>query len=308
MGGTTWASTASASAYRSMSADYVTKGATRDEIFTSRNVHAAFNPANIKVRESCDSEANPNSTPIILGLDVTGSMGFIPEYLVKEGFGPLIESIIDKHPIADPHVMVMAIGDLAAGDRGPLQASQFEADIRIVEQLTQLWLEGRGGGNGWESYDLPWLFAGLKTKTDSWDKRGKKGYLFTFGDEPPPPINHTYGKKLLNSLLGAGTVDQDYTTVELLRLAMQRWAVFHVVVEQGSHARRDRKGVVNDWMKLFGEADNAPNLICLNDYKKLPEVVTAVLQVAEGADPDTIVSQAGDAKDAVMHAFGSIER
>lgn len=305
MGGTTWASSGSTATYRSLSATAATQS--RDEVFKSRGVNKAFDPAFIKVRESCDSEANPNSTPIILGLDVTGSMGFIPEYLVKQGFGPLIESIIDKHPIQDPHIMMMALGDLMS-DSGPLQASQFEADIRIVEQLTQLWLEGNGGGNGWESYDLAWLFAGLKTKTDSWDKRGKKGFLFTFGDEPPPPINHRYGKLRLEGLMGKGVIDQEYTTLELLKLAMQRWAVFHVIVEEGSHARRDLRGVTRDWMNLFGEADNAPNLISLNDYKQMGPVVTAVLQVAEGADPDEVIAEGGAAKDAIRHAFGSIER
>lgn len=89
---------------------------------------------------------------------------------------------------------------------------------------------------------------------------------------------------------------------------MQRWAVFHVIVEEGSHARRDLRGVTRDWMNLFGEADNAPNLISLNDYKQMGPVVTAVLQVAEGADPDEVIAEGGAAKDAIRHAFGSIER
>lgn len=39
-----------------------------------------------------------------------------------------------------------------------------------------VWLGGGGGGS--ESYTLPWLFAALHTATDTWSKRGCKGYLF----------------------------------------------------------------------------------------------------------------------------------
>jgi hypothetical protein len=304
MGNSTWTAPSNRAAYASTTALYATKS-TREEIFTQRNVHAMFSPSNIKVRESCDSVANPNSTPIILGLDVTGSMGFIAEYIARKGLGPLIERIFDTQAVSDPHLMVMAVGDIFS-DSAPLQASQFEADIRIVEQLTQLWLEGRGGGNGFESYDLPWLFAALKTKTDSYDKRGKKGYLFTIGDEPPPPPNTIVSKMKLDALFGKGTVEKDYKTSEMLELAMKKWAVFHIVVEEGNHASRYLNATVNEWVSLFGEVGNGANVICLNDHTKIAEVVTAVLRVAEGADIDDVIMESGDAKAAVQHAFGRV--
>lgn len=305
MGNSTWTTTANRAMYASTTAAYAKS--TREEIFSQRGVHPSFSPSNIKIRESCDSVANPNSTPIILGLDVTGSMGFIADFIARKGLGPLIERIFDTNAVTDPHLMVMAIGDIFS-DQAPLQASQFEADIRIVEQLTQLYLEGRGGGNGFESYDLPWLFAALKTKTDSYDKRSKKGYLFTMGDEPPPPPNTTVSKVKLDALFGRGTVERDYRTSEMLTMAMEKWAVFHIIIEEGSHARRHLEPTVNEWVSLFGEVGNGSNVICLNDHTKLPEVVTAVLRVAEGADIDSVIMESGDAKAAVTHAFGMIER
>ncbi|HAO33838.1 MAG TPA: hypothetical protein DCQ84_12920, partial [Candidatus Competibacteraceae bacterium] len=58
--------------------------------------------------------------------------------------------------------------------------------IRIARQLRRLWLEKGGGGNACESYTLPWYFAATHTAIDCFEKRGKKGYLFTVGDEEPP--------------------------------------------------------------------------------------------------------------------------
>ena len=153
-----------------------TRGKSRSELFTSTRMKAALNPAKIKMRESRDSDEDLASTPIIVGIDVTGSMGMLAEALVKRGLKPLFEEILDRKPVTDPHVMAMAIGD-AYYDRAPLEATQFEADLRIVEQLRELWLEGGGGGNRGESYSLAHAFAGLKTATDAYELRGKRGLV-----------------------------------------------------------------------------------------------------------------------------------
>ena len=53
--------------------------------------------------------------------------------------------------------IIAAIGD-SKSDLGPLQVTQFEADIRIAEQLLDLWLKGR------ESFGIsPNIFAAGET-------------------------------------------------------------------------------------------------------------------------------------------------
>lgn len=119
--------------------NYTTHARTKDRasIFTAHALNPDFDPRNIQVRESVDSAANPASTPIIVALDVTGSMGRIPEQLIKGSLGTFIEEIYRRKPVSDPHLMFMGVGD-AHFDRAPLQVTQFEADLRIAEQLAGL--------------------------------------------------------------------------------------------------------------------------------------------------------------------------
>jgi hypothetical protein len=273
----------------------------REEIFKQRNILEAFDPSKIGVRESRDSEHNPASTPIIIGLDVTGSMGIIAEKMARGELGKLMDGIFTGKPVTDPHVMVMAIGD-ATCDQAPLQVSQFEADVRIDNSLQDLWLEGRGGGNRFESYDLPWYFAAERTATDAWDKRGKKGYLFTIGDEPPPPAT-PYSCARFENVFGPVQDSSTYNSRVALTNAQEKYNVFHIVVEQGSHCQHNgASSVIREWSSLLNK-----RTLPLDNYQHLSELIIAAIEVNEGADPVDIIK--GHQDDAVRktlhHAFGA---
>lgn len=267
-----------ANAYRSYTSSVSTK--TRDEIYTSRTIHKDLDPKGVKVRESRDSTDNPKSTPIIVGLDVTGSMGYLAENIAKEGLGTLFQGILDRKPVTDPHIMFMGIGD-AACDQAPLQVSQFEADNRIVTQLTNLFLEKGGGGNNHESYDFPWYFAARHTVHDSMIKRGKRGYLFTVGDEETPQV---LTKNQLQRFLGYSP-EVDVPAKISLEEAQRQYDVFHVVIEEGDHYRRAATAVRNSWQNLLGQ-----RVIFLPDHKLLAQTIVSAIQVAEGTDTTKAVS------------------
>lgn len=268
------AGTFSPDSYRTYAS--TTVGKTTDEVYSSRGLHASLNPLGVKLRESRDSADNPQSTPIIVGLDVTGSMGMIADVIARTGLGTLFTGILDRKPVSDPHVMFMGIGD-ANYDQAPLQVSQFEADNRVVEQLTLLYLEHGGGGNNFESYNLPWYFAAFHTEHDSFMKRGKRGYLFTVGDEEAPaPLTKHQIKRFIGD-----DVQADMTTQDLLEMAQRSYDVFHIVIEEGSHCR-SRDGldrVLTSWGALLGQ-----RVIRLADHTKLAETIVSAIEVAEGVD------------------------
>ena len=255
-------------------------GRARAEVFSRSSIRPDFDPLNITTRESRDSVANPESNAIIVAFDETGSMGSIPDAFVREGLSTLVTEVIERRPVTDPHLLIMGFGD-AWCDRAPLQVTQFEADIRIAEQLKDIYLEGGGGGNRYESYNLPWYFAARKTAIDCFEKRGKKGYLFTVGDEPPPP-----------ELLAAHVMDvfgdrvqHDIDSRDVLAMASRMYEVFHIVIEEGSYYSHDPRGVSEPWRDLLGQ-----RVLMLSDYTRLAEVIVSTIEITEGRDRNRVAA------------------
>lgn len=276
-------------AYRSFAESTVNKAT--DEIYSSRTINKDLNPLGVKIRESRDSADNPQSTPLIVGIDVTGSMGMIADVIAREGLGTLFAGILDRKPITDPHLMFMAIGD-ANYDSAPLQVSQFEADKRIIEQLTQIYLEHGGGGNDFESYNLPWYFAAMHTVHDSMEKRGKRGYLFTVGDEQAP---HALTKDQIKRFIG-DNVEAEMSPKEMLELAQRTYDVFHIIIEEGDYASRALPKVVDTWTALLGQ-----RVIRLKDHKKLAETIVSAIEVAEGGDAAISAGHWGGSASSIVH-------
>lgn len=279
-----------AGAYRAFAA--TTRGKATDEIYSSRSINKNLDPKGVKIRESRDSADNPNSTPIIVAIDVTGSMGIIADVLAREGLGTLFKEILDRKSVTNPHLMFMAVGD-ANCDRAPLQVSQFEADNRIVEQLTQIYIEHGGGGNNFESYNLPWYFAAHHTEHDSLIKRGKRGYLFTVGDEEAP---QSLTKDQIEKFIG-DIVEREIDTSEMLSEAQRKYDVFHVIIKEGDYASKAFERVLDSWKKILGQ-----HVIPLADHKKLSETIVSTIEVVEGREAKDVTARFGSAVyDAVKH-------
>lgn len=274
MGGGSWTS----SSWTSYASTKVA-GKTTKEIFSKTSLDIELDPKGVGVRESRDSDDNPESTALIMGVDVTGSMGMLSEAMIRTGCNTLATEIYDRKPVTNPHIMFMGIGDVKF-DRAPLQVTQFEADIRIAEQLEKMYLEGGGGGNNSESYTLPWYFAAFHTAIDCFEKRGKKGYLFTAGDEEVPPVLKA---DEVERVLGYKP-EKDFTAEELFTMVSRNYHVYHLMVEQGSHMRSRPDEVVASWTKLIGQ-----RAIRLSDHTKMAEVIVSIIQAVEGESVDTIV-------------------
>ena len=161
--------------------------APREKVFKQRECHPLMNPHGIRVRECRDSDAHPNSIGIVFALDVTGSMGGIPDRLARRDL-PEFMKLLLATGVEDPQVLFMAVGD-ATCDAAPLQIGQFESEAELMDQwLTWSYLEGGGGGGSKESYELGMYLAARHTVMDCWEKRRRRGYFFMTGDEHPYPL------------------------------------------------------------------------------------------------------------------------
>lgn len=232
MGGGTWTTQSfrdySASVGRKVTKDGALSGnySTQD-MFTSRRLDATLNPKNV-IRECVDSAEHPNTKPVILALDVTGSMGRAAVEVAKK-INVVMTELYGK--VKDIEFMIMGIGDLKYDD-APIQVSQFESDIRIAEQLDKVFFEGGGGGNGYESYTAAWYFGLNHTKLDCWN-RGQKGIIITMGDEP---MNPYLPRRELAYVTGDG-IEKDIETSALYDDAVQKFDIYHLNVEHGTSGR-----------------------------------------------------------------------
>jgi hypothetical protein len=257
----------------------------REEIFAKRALDARFNPAAIACREARDGPLNPASTAIILASDVTGSMGMVAERMIRSGLDTTMHEILERKPVTDPQIMAMAIGD-AECDRAPLQVTQFEADIRLAEQLQDLWIEGGGGGNRGESYHLAWAFAAMRTSTDCFERRGRKGYLFTIGDEPILPGIAAHNlSRVFGAPFGAGLASAD-----MLAMASRAYEVFHIALTTVGYSRNAAglDTAMRTWQPLLGQ-----RVLPCDDPDRVAEIVVSAIQVNEGADIDGVASSWG---------------
>jgi len=224
-------------------------------------IHEALDPNGVIIRESRDSEEHPNSLAIIVGLDVTASMGAVPAKLINDGLPNMIQNIFD-HGIKDPQVSFLAIGDHEC-DRYPIQVGQFESsDEKLDESLELVYPEGGGGGNAGESYLLAWYHAAKHTSIDCFEKRGQKGILVTIGDEPG--LDNIPGSKLA-SLYGLQR-EESFTANDLLILASEKYHVIHINVNETYQGQSNR--TKSYWENLLHE-----NFITVQSYNEIAEVI-----------------------------------
>lgn len=259
-------------------------------------IHEALDPAKLKngQREARDSVAHPHSKPVGFMLDVTGSMAGVPR-IVQTKLPALMNTIIKNGHLADPQILVGAIGD-AYSDAAPLQVGQFESGVEIDDDITRLFLEGNGGGQNRESYELALYFFARKTVSDAWEKRKEKGYLFMTGDEHP----YDFATKAAVKKVFGDTIKEDISVAQLIKEVQERYNVFFLIPE-GTHNASD-PSLRRHWGELLGPE----HVIMLDDANHICETVATAVSYFEGSTtPAKVASdlKAFGADEKVVHAI-----
>lgn len=235
----------------------------------ARNVHPALNPYRA-VRESRDSAEHPQSLAIAVLFDVTGSMGQVPRTLQAK-LPQLLGMLLRQGYARDPQIMFGAVGD-ATCDRVPLQVGQFESDNRMDDDLGRIVLEGGGGGQLTESYELAMYFMARHTVTDCWEKRGRRGYLFLIGDEM------AYSKvtsKEVRRLIG-DELTENVPLRQIVDEVTQRWDMYYLLPVNSHHFRNSK--VRGFWRDLLGQ-----NAVELDDPNAVCETIALTIGLGEQA-------------------------
>lgn len=232
--------------------DFTTMNVSTQDVYKATKLNKLLDPFKA-MRECRDNDEHPNTMPVILALDVTGSMGGASVAVAKQ-LGQIMEDVFSNKDVPDVEFCVMAIGDLAY-DMEPIQMGQFESDIRIAEQLDAIYFEGCGGGNKYESYTAAWYMGLNHCDLDCW-KRGQKGIIITLGDELPNPHLPIRGNR--KGLIDAtgDSLQGNIETKDLLPEVREKFNVYHISVNdsQCSYEYNNRSGNVDkEWKELLGE-------------------------------------------------------
>lgn len=247
-------------------------------------------------RESRDSDEHPESTPIVVGFDVTGSMGENP-YVLQRNLKGLFGMLVRKDVVSDPQIAIAGYGDTEC-DLVPIQMSQFESDNRIDDNLDNVFIEHGGGGNGGEmSTALAWYVAN-HVVTDAWEKRGKRGYLFLVGDECALEVQRDESQRFL------GETEATLIKPERAFAAVsERWDTYFLLVDNFS-ARS--QGSCKKYRELLGD----DHVITLETIESAPAVIASVIGLAEDTvSRDTLatdLTEAGFSNDTAIAAVNAI--
>jgi hypothetical protein len=245
----------------------------------SREVHPDLDPRwtnklGQKLRESRDSDEHPDSTPIVVVLDVTGTMSNVV-HAIHASLKNLYSLLLTKGYVQHPQIMFMAIGDssITSGrmcDEVPLQVAQFESDIRAALQLELMVIEGGGGGQKRESYQNAAYFLAEHTVHDAWEKRKKKGYVYFIGDELAwPAVEPDEIMPLVGDALTAAI-----PTEAIFEKVKQRYVTFFILPD-GANYGGDRQ-VLGFWRKLLGE-----NVLQLSEPNGAAELIALSIGTRE---------------------------
>jgi hypothetical protein len=304
------------SAYRASSGtSYAYSASTASKPRHERKVHESLDPKKVnavgeKIRECLDSTEHPLTIPIFVGFDETGSMGSAPRQIVEK-LGTL-KGVTLAAGLLDAQLCFGAYGDAQNDEIAPCQVGQFESGLEMEEWLNNLYLEGMGGGNNGETAGLILYFLGWHSKLDSFDKRGKKGYLILTGDELPLPrvTKEEVSRYIDDDLQGDLTIEQ------VVEEAKKSYDIYFFHYMTGS-ARVQNS--LPTWQRLLG-VDHVVPLESLDTVAEQIAMLVARLEgvvdtidaaaellLSEGADTDAVrrASKAMSIFDG--HAGGTVE-
>ena len=235
-------------------------------------VHPLMDPAKLKGgrREARDSLAHPTSRAVAVLFDVTGSMRAVPQML-QQNLCTLFDLLVEKQYLTDPAILVGGIGD-ATCDAAPLQVGQFEAGNEIEDDLSRLFLEGGGGGQKTESYELALYFLARKTAIDCLEKRGQKGFAFLIGDELPyRRVKRREVKQFFGDDLPA-----DLPLEKIVAEVQKKYELFYILPNLTMYYHDPQ--IISTWRKLLGQ-----NVLRLPAPNTISQAIASTIGLAEGS-------------------------
>ncbi len=221
-------------------------------------------------RLKCDKE-----NPIVVAMDVTGSMGAASK-VIYDKMPMFFGQIKIQDYLPEPAISFAAVGDTTC-DRDPIQICDFAEGTELDEWLEKLYLEGGGGGGAHESYEMFAYYYGEKVDLTH---PNKKPFMFFIGDEGfYKTITSSNIKKWFN------ITSEEVDSAGIFEDLKEIYNVF-LIHKTYSFGSTDKK-ILKQWTDAIGQEC----VLILEDPKAVVDVMLgAIALVSESRDLDTYVA------------------
>lgn len=216
-----------------------------------------------------------NENPIVVAMDVTGSMG-IAAKVIYDKMPMFYGQIKIQDYLPDPAISFAAVGDINC-DSDPIQICDFAEGDDLDAWLEKLYLEGGGGGQYHESYEM---FAYFYNEKVDLTHPKRLPFLFFIGDEGfYQTIRGSDIKRYFN------ITSEDIDANGVFEDLKEKYNVF-LVHKPYSFSATDTK-IVREWTDAIGQE----NVLILEDPKSVVDVMLgAIALVSESRDLDTYIA------------------
>ena len=202
-----------------------------------RTYTAPAGPDNALVNAYGKLITSESTDPIIIGVDVTGSMSSWPA-AIFDRLPLLYQTLSQYRPNAE--FCFAAIGD-ATCDSFPLQVNNFGKGLELEKHVKALFPEGKGGGHITESYELFGYFMLEHCKTP----KATSPFLLIYGDETfYDEVNPRQVKKYIGD-----TLERTLPSKEVWKRLMQRFNVYHLHKPYGNSSDDE---ILRYWADAIG--------------------------------------------------------
>lgn len=176
--------------------------------------------------------------PLIILCDVTGSMGTWPATMFSKL--PYMDNECKEYLGEDMEISFAAVGDAVMNDSYPIQIRPFKKGRDLEAELKALVIEGGGGGDHDESYELSALFYARNAKMPN----AAKPILIIIGDEGFHPTVLKKHAKLANV-----DAQEDLNSENIFEELKEKFSVYLIRKPYDSHLN---SSIQERWSKILG--------------------------------------------------------
>jgi len=255
----------------------------------NKDLHADMDPKNRTLK--CDTKS-----AIIVAVDVTGSMGNWSK-VIWDKLPMFYGQILLQGYLDEVSIGFAAVGDVNS-DKAPIQVSNFAQGTDIDQQISKMYLEGGGGGQSYESYEVAAYYYARKC---NFPHATSKPFLFFTGDEG------CYPKVLREDIKRYfGDDAPSVRTTDVFRELRDKYNVFFIhkpyfdPIVDGKH--------LATWETLVGPE----RVLHLDDPKAVVDVMLGAIAIVAGGRSldryNTELEERGQSKDRVKEVDRALER